>query len=256
MDFVVVGFGIGSICILAGLVLRDAPSWWSRLPGRRPATADDARTARLCRALGNVLLVCGIVLSAVTLIVLFTGFSDGVGALLVASVVTIIAIAIVAWAMYWRQRNPPSRRPVAAAALTAAPLPLAVAIERGAARNRAAADVEIDETVEASGLTVERTVVAQERGEAPELTAEAEVAADEADERATGVHRADAAPSSEAPAPDAGGDDEHRDHHAGASAGFGHDAATFNGGRPASHDVAAPPSAAHAAAPADKPRDA
>ncbi|HET7095382.1 MAG TPA: hypothetical protein VFI22_17965 [Thermomicrobiales bacterium] len=183
MDFVVVGFGIGSICILAGLVLRDAPGWWDRLPRRRPTTEGDANTARLCRAFGNVILVAGIALSMVTLAALFSGFSDSAGALLVASAVTIIAIGLVGWAIRWRQRFPPPRRRIGQAALAAAPLPLAVAIERGLAREQAVTAGEADETIEASGLTVERTVTAQERGEHKEPIAEAASGEHEAGER-------------------------------------------------------------------------
>ncbi|HEU0114760.1 MAG TPA: hypothetical protein VFQ80_08785 [Thermomicrobiales bacterium] len=207
MDFVVVGFGIGSICILAGLVLRDAPGWWARRPGRRPE-ADDLRTARLGRALGNVILVGGIALAVVTLAALFTGLSDGAGALLVASAVTVVAIGLVAWAMRWRRRYPPPSRHVGD---VAAPPPLAVAIERGLAREGLAAGaaiagaavlLEADEAVEASGLNVERIVLAQERGEIAE-PAEAAGGEHEAAERHAGAaehHRPAAAHLAEPPA--------------------------------------------------------
>jgi hypothetical protein len=178
VDFVVVGFGIGSVCILAGLVLRDAPGWWTRCPRRQPPTDDALRAARLCRALGNVLLVCGLALALVTLAALFTGLSDSVGALLVASAVTVVAIGVAAWAYRWRRRFPPPRRQMAAAALVAAPAPLAVAIEQALALERAAA-TENEETIEASGLTVERTVMAEECREIPEPTAGEHEAAEE-----------------------------------------------------------------------------
>jgi len=111
VDFVVVGFGLGALGVLLGLLLREAGAWWWRVQTHvwRPAAdvAERVAYARACRAGGRILAMGGAVACGLTLIALLAGLSDRAGASVVVGSLTAIGFAIGAWAFTYAHRYHP-----------------------------------------------------------------------------------------------------------------------------------------------------
>lgn len=111
MDFVVVGFGLGALGVLLGLLLREAGAWWWRVRTHlwRPAAdvAERVAYARACRAGGRILAMGGAVACGLTLVALLAGLSDRAGASVVVGSLTAIGFAIGAWAFTYAHRYHP-----------------------------------------------------------------------------------------------------------------------------------------------------
>ncbi len=111
MDFVVVGFGLGALGLLLGLLLREAGAWWWRVRTNleRPAAEVVQRIAysRACRAGGRMLTIGGAAACGMTLLALLAGLSDRAGASVVVGSLTVIGFAIGAWAIAYAHRYHP-----------------------------------------------------------------------------------------------------------------------------------------------------
>lgn len=108
VDFVVAGFGLGSLAVLAGILLADRGAFWR--PGRDPAAL--ARSAR-ARGLGRVLAVGGGVLIGLTAIGLLLPGGDRAGTILVALGAAALALAAAGWAFGAFGRTPVRAAPPA-----------------------------------------------------------------------------------------------------------------------------------------------
>ncbi|MBA3643594.1 MAG: hypothetical protein H0W59_05955 [Chloroflexia bacterium] len=106
-----VGFGLGALGVLLGLLLREAGAWWWRVRTHlwRPAAevAERVAYARACRAGGRILAMGGAVACGLTLIALLAGLSDRAGASVVVGSLTAIGFAIGAWAFTYAHRYHP-----------------------------------------------------------------------------------------------------------------------------------------------------
>lgn len=122
MDFVVVGFGLGALAILLGVLMH---GWlarrWERIAAR--AVAPDDRAAALAvagwrRDAGQALSTAGSALLIATVGALAGGLHDQTGALLITTTATVAALGLLLWGYLYRLRHPapPERRSRTAAA--------------------------------------------------------------------------------------------------------------------------------------------
>ena len=122
VDFVVVGFGVGALGVLLGLLARDAGSWhWPRPAAGDASTASIARriaAGRASRAGGRVLALGGAVTCLATLLALLLRLSDRAGALLVLAALVLATAGAIVWAAVYSHRYHP--RPLKAGASRAA----------------------------------------------------------------------------------------------------------------------------------------
>jgi hypothetical protein len=94
VDFAVAGFGLGSLALLAGLLLRDCGAFWRRSRPRRPVDiVADART----RAGGRTLAVVGGFVLVATALALFFAPGDTAGAIVTGVAVAVAAAGMTAW---------------------------------------------------------------------------------------------------------------------------------------------------------------
>ena len=130
MDFVVVGFGLGALGLLLGVVMLGWLAPRSRRAAARASSRDDAvrwqAIAAEHHATGQALLYSGGTILLATLAALASSLDDRTGALLVTTTATVAAIGILLAGYLQRARNPvPPRRarsaPVASATMVTAP---------------------------------------------------------------------------------------------------------------------------------------
>ena len=134
MDFVVVGFGLGALGVLLGVVMLGWLEPRSRHAAARVSSPDDAARHRALAAerhgTGQAFLYAGGAMLLATVAGLVGSLDDRTGAFLVTTTATVAAVGILLVGYLQRLRNPmPARRrmrsaPVASASLLAAP-PLA-----------------------------------------------------------------------------------------------------------------------------------
>ncbi len=115
MDFVVVGFGLGALGILLGVILRGPLAGRCDRTAARatePAvTAYERASAADCRGAGEAFLAAGSVVVLATVGGLAGALNDRTGALLVATTATMAALGIILWGYLYRSRNPMPPRP-------------------------------------------------------------------------------------------------------------------------------------------------
>jgi hypothetical protein len=118
VDFVVVGFGLGALAVLLGLLLRDiGPRRLRVRPGLVLAASEVVRRVawgRGCRAAGRTLALAGAALWLVPVVALVAGLSDRIGAILVLAVLVLATGGVGAWAVAYAHRyhpRPVRRRP-------------------------------------------------------------------------------------------------------------------------------------------------
>ncbi|HEX2281349.1 MAG TPA: hypothetical protein VHG52_06255 [Thermomicrobiales bacterium] len=131
MDFVVVGFGLGALGLLLGVVMLGWLAPRSRRAAARASSRDDAvrwqAIAAEHHATGQALLYSGGTILLATLAALASSLDDRTGALLVTTTATVAAIGILLAGYLQRARNPvpPRRRarsaPVGSATMVTAP---------------------------------------------------------------------------------------------------------------------------------------
>jgi len=108
VDFVVVGFGVGALGVVLGLLARDIGPWFRRVPsGRALPGAELARRVawgRRCRAGGAVVAIAGGAVCAATIVALLAGVGDGAG--LAAVLLTLVGalLAVAGWAAAGAER--------------------------------------------------------------------------------------------------------------------------------------------------------
>jgi hypothetical protein len=134
VDFVVVGFGLGALGVLLGVVMLGWLEPRSRHAAARVSSPDDAARHRALAAerhgTGQAFLYAGGAMLLATVAGLVGSLDDRTGAFLVTTTATVAAVGILLVGYLQRVRNPmPARRrtrsaPVARASMTAAP-PLA-----------------------------------------------------------------------------------------------------------------------------------
>jgi hypothetical protein len=116
VDFVVVGFGLGALAILIGVLMH---GWLARRWQRsaaRAATEDDRAadlaTAAWRRDSGQALLTSGSALLIATVGALAGGLNDRIGAFFVTTTATVAALGLLLWGFLYRARHPapPPRR--------------------------------------------------------------------------------------------------------------------------------------------------
>jgi hypothetical protein len=119
VEFVVVGFGLGALTILLGIVMGAVAARWERAAATAPSLADAARDSAVAaerRGIGLSLLYAGGAILLVTIGALAGSLDDGTGAYLVATTVTVAAAGILFRAYLQRARHPlPPRRRTARA---------------------------------------------------------------------------------------------------------------------------------------------
>lgn len=115
VDFVVVGFGIGALGVLLGVLLR---GWLTgrgeqaALRAADPAVAAYERAnAAECRGAGQAFLAAGAAVVLATVGGLAGGLDDRSGALLVTTTATVAALGIIVWGYLYRSRHPMPPRP-------------------------------------------------------------------------------------------------------------------------------------------------
>ena len=131
MDFVVVGFGLGAIGVLLGVVMLGWLAPRSRQAAVRVSAPDDAARHRALAAerhgTGQAFLYAGGAMLLATVAGLVGSLDDRTGAFLVTTTATVAAIGILLVGYLQRTRNPmPARRrthsaPVASASIVTAP---------------------------------------------------------------------------------------------------------------------------------------
>jgi hypothetical protein len=151
VDFVVVGFGLGALGILLGVVLR---GWLAGRCERAAARAADPAVAAYeranaaeCRGAGQAFLAAGGAVILATVGGLAGALDDRSGALLVTTTATVAALGIIFWGYLYRSRHPlpprPRRqKPLASIAGTPAVIDLAVGELPTGAPVRAASSAE------------------------------------------------------------------------------------------------------------------
>jgi hypothetical protein len=113
VDFVVVGFGLGAITILLGIVMGAVAARWDRAAATAPSPADAARDSAVAadrRVVGLSLLYAGGAILLATIGALAGSLDDGTGAYLVATTVTVAAAGILFQVSLQRSRRPLPRR--------------------------------------------------------------------------------------------------------------------------------------------------
>jgi hypothetical protein len=133
VDFVVVGFGLGALGVLLGVVMLGWLAPRSQHAALRVSSPDDAARHRALAAerhgTGQTFLYAGGALLLVTVAGLVSSLDDRTGAFLVTTTATVAAIGIILAGYLQRIRNPmPSRRrtrsaPMAGASTVTAPPP-------------------------------------------------------------------------------------------------------------------------------------
>ena len=131
MDFVVVGFGLGALGVLLGVVML---GWLAPRTQRAAARTRSSAEAARCRAVaaehrgtGQALLYSGGTMLLVTVAALAGSLDDRTGAFLVTTTATVAAVGILLTGYLQRARNPvpPRRRtrtsPAASASLVTTP---------------------------------------------------------------------------------------------------------------------------------------
>ncbi len=115
MDFVVVGFGLGALGVLLGVILR---GWLAGRCERAAARANDPVVAAYeranaaeCRGAGQAFLAAGGAVILATVGGLAGSLSDRTGALLVTTTATVAALGIIFWGYLYRSRHPMPSRP-------------------------------------------------------------------------------------------------------------------------------------------------
>jgi hypothetical protein len=134
VDFVVVGFGLGALGLLLGVVMLGWLAPRSRRAAARVSSSDDAARWQAIAAehhtTGQALLYSGGAILLATLAALASSLDDRTGALLVTTTATVAAIGILLAGYLQRARNPaPPRlrsRPAAAAGATMVTAPPSV----------------------------------------------------------------------------------------------------------------------------------
>ena len=134
MDFVVVGFGLGALGVLLGVVMLGRLAPRSQRAAARASSAADAARYRAVAAehygTGQAFLYAGGAMLLATVAGLLGSLDDRTGAFLVATTATVAAIGILLGGYLQRARNPvpPRRRtrsaPAASAPLVTAPPPV------------------------------------------------------------------------------------------------------------------------------------
>jgi hypothetical protein len=133
VDFVVVGFGLGALGILLGVVMLGWLAPRSQRAATRVSSPDDAARCRANaaehRGTGQALLYAGGAMLLATVAGLVGSLDDRTGALLVTTTATVAAVGILLAGYLQRVRNPtpPRRRPrpvpAASASLATTPRP-------------------------------------------------------------------------------------------------------------------------------------
>jgi hypothetical protein len=133
VDFVVVGFGLGALGILLGVVMLGWLAPRSHRAATRVTSPDDAARCRAIaaehRGTGQALLYSGGAMLLATVAGLVGSLDDRTGALLVTTTATVAAVGILLGGYLQRVRNPmpPRRRtrpaPAASASLVTVPRP-------------------------------------------------------------------------------------------------------------------------------------
>jgi hypothetical protein len=115
VDFVVVGFGLGALGVLLGVILR---GWLAGRCERAAARADDPAVAAYeranaaeCRDAGQAFLAAGGAVILATVGGLAGALNDRSGALLVTTTATVAALGIIFWGYFYRSRHPLPPRP-------------------------------------------------------------------------------------------------------------------------------------------------
>ena len=109
MDFVVVGFGVGALGLLLGVVCL---AWGARRydqaarPAAQAAPSRALHGAIALRDAGQVFLSAGGAILLATVGALVTSLDDATGALVVTTTVTVAALGILLWAFLHRARIP------------------------------------------------------------------------------------------------------------------------------------------------------
>jgi hypothetical protein len=109
VDFVVVGFGLGGLAIVLGLMLgwsaasRDRAALQAALP---EGAARDRALARDRRGAGQALLSAGGAVLVATIGALAGGLDDQTGAFFVTTTATVATLGILVWAYFHRSRHP------------------------------------------------------------------------------------------------------------------------------------------------------
>ena len=101
MDFVVIGFGLGALVLLLGMIVQQVGPTFFRVPRTPPlawAVFSHRRSRlRTCRAAGRMLAIAGGGICTVTFLALVAGVNDRVGAGLVLTAVLFALLGFLAW---------------------------------------------------------------------------------------------------------------------------------------------------------------
>jgi hypothetical protein len=97
VDFVVAGFGVGAILMLLGFAVRDLGPLRYRSVEQLTPVHDE--WLAMCRSVGTVLIVGGIVVCLATLVSLLIGVGDKTGSRLVMAIVAIAVIGCGIWSV-------------------------------------------------------------------------------------------------------------------------------------------------------------
>jgi hypothetical protein len=123
VDFVVVGLGLGTLAILAGVLLL---GWmagrWERSAARATTPEDAAHDRAMAagrRGAGQAFVGAGVAVLIATIGALAGSLDDQTGAFFVTTTATVAALGLLVWAHLFRTRNPlPPRRRVRTVAET------------------------------------------------------------------------------------------------------------------------------------------
>jgi hypothetical protein len=115
VDFVVVGLGLGTLAILAGvLTLVWVAGRWERAAARATTPEDAAHDRTVAagrRGAGQALIGAGVAVLIATIGALAGSLDDQTGAFFVTTTATVAALGLLVWAFLYRTRNPlPPRR--------------------------------------------------------------------------------------------------------------------------------------------------
>jgi hypothetical protein len=132
VDFVVVGFGLGALGVLLGVVMLGWLAPRSQRAAARASSPDDAARCRAIaaehRGTGQAILYAGGAMLLVTVAGLVGSLDDRTGAFLVTTTATVAAVGILLSGYLQRARNPtPPRRRARSAPAASAPIMMATA---------------------------------------------------------------------------------------------------------------------------------
>lgn len=108
MDFIVLGGMLGAVMMVVGTVMGDV------IPRRFPTMGDDTpwvdvrgrrRTVRTLRAVGRISIMVGLLILAVTVVLVLVDAGDGTAWATVVGVTVVLSLAAIAWTFWFRYQE-------------------------------------------------------------------------------------------------------------------------------------------------------